>query len=204
MTSSGHGGRQSNVDRRFLREAGVAGEVADLAEPVLMDLGMRLVRVVMSGRDGGTVQIMIDRHDCDVSVEDCADASRALSPVLDAHDPIPGRYHLEISSPGIDRPLVRPSDFEAWAGQEAKLNLREPVDGQKRFRGIIEGFDEDAREVRLTAVERGGDRPNVLGFPVSLIESAKLVMTEALMAASQSRRHDSLAEESEASGDAET
>lgn len=166
----------------------MAAEVSGLVEPALEDLGLRLVRVLTSGRDGGTVQIMIDRAEGDVTVEDCANASRAISPLLDAHDPIPGRYHLEISSPGIDRPLARPSDFDDWAGHEAKLILREPVDGRKRFRGMIEGYDEMADEIRIAVTFEGKREPEILGFPVSLIESAKLVMTDTLMAASKSRR----------------
>ncbi len=179
---------EDQAQRRFLLETGVAAEVAALAEPVLEELGLRLVRVLISGRDGGTVQIMIDRAGSDVTVEDCADASRALSPLLDAHDPIPGRYHLEVSSPGIDRPLVRPSDFDEWAGHEAKLELREPVDGRKRFRGMIDGYDEAADEVRLAVTLEGKSEPDILGFRAAMIESAKLVMTDALMAASQARR----------------
>jgi ribosome maturation factor RimP len=178
----------NRADRRFVEETGAAAEVAALAEPVLQELGLRLVRVLMSGRDGGTVQIMVDRAESDVTVEDCADASRAISPLLDAHDPIPGRYHLEVSSPGIDRPLVRPSDFEEWAGHEAKVMLREPVDGRKRFRGVIDGYDETADEVRLAVTLEGKNEPDILGFPAALIESAKLVMTDALLTASQARR----------------
>jgi len=178
----------SRADSRFTQETGASAEIAALIEPALEELGLRLVRVLLSGRDGGTVQIMVDRPDRDVTVEDCADASRAISPLLDAHDPIPGRYHLEVSSPGIDRPLVRPSDFEAWAGHEAKLALREPVDGRKRFRGVIEGYDAAENEVRLTVTLEGQSEPCMLGFPVALIESAKLVMTDALMNASKARR----------------
>ncbi len=190
--------------RRFAEETGPASEVAALAEPVLEELGLRLVRVLISGRDGGTVQIMVDRPDADVSVEDCADASRAISPLLDAHDPIPGRYHLEVSSPGIDRPLVRPSDFEEWAGHEAKVMLREPVDGRKRFRGVVDGYDEPADEVRLAVTLEGKSEPDILGFPAALIESAKLVMTDALMAASRARRIGGCGDGSDAPGGAAT
>ncbi len=189
MSNAAHSGPdQADADRRFVREAGAAAQIAGLAEPVLADLGLRLVRVLISGRDGGTVQIMIDHAHRDVTVEDCADVSRALSPLLDAHDPMPGRYTLEVSSPGIDRPLVRPSDFETWAGQEAKLELREAVDGRKRFRGVIEGYDAQADEVRLAVMLDGRGVADILGFHVSLIEGAKLVLTDALMAASQARR----------------
>jgi ribosome maturation factor RimP len=187
-TGQADNARPEKADRRFIQETGAAAEIAALVEPALEDLGLRLVRVLTSGRDGGTVQIMVDRAESDVTVEDCADASRAISPLLDAHDPIPGRYHLEVSSPGIDRPLVRPSDFDDWAGHEAKVMLRETVEGRKRFRGAIDGYDETADEVRIAVTLEGNNEPDILGFPVSLIESAKLVMTDALMAASKARR----------------
>ncbi|MGD9502337.1 MAG: ribosome maturation factor RimP [Methyloceanibacter sp.] len=162
-----------NADRRFARETGPARIIADLAEPVLAELGFRLVRVKISGRDGGTVQIMAERPKGGMSVEDCAKISRALSPLLDAHDPVPGQYRLEVSSPGIDRPLVRPSDFALCAGHEAKVELKELVDGRKRFRGVVEGVTQD--EVRLRIELEGQPEPVVIGLPFSLIAEAKLV-----------------------------
>ena len=162
-----------NADRRFARETGPARIIADLAEPVLDELGFRLVRVKISGRDGGTVQIMAERAGGGMSVEDCAAISRALSPVLDAYDPMPGQYRLEVSSPGIDRPLVRPSDFALWAGHEAKVELKELLDGRKRFRGVIEGIAKD--EVRLRIELDGKADPVVIGLPFALIAEAKLV-----------------------------
>lgn len=163
----------ANANRRFARETGPARAIADLAEPVLEELGFRLVRVKVSGRDGGTVQIMAERATGEMTVEDCAIISRRLSPVLDAHDPIPGRYRLEVSSPGIDRPLVRPSDFALWAGHEAKVELTELVDGRKRFKGVIEGVVKD--EARLRIELEGKAEPVVIGLPFSLISEAKLV-----------------------------
>ena len=140
---------------------------AALIEPVLEDMGFRLVRVVMSRRDGGTIQIMADQAGGTINVDDCADISRRLSPLLDAHDPIKGRYFLEISSPGIDRILVRPSDFEDWAGDEAKVELTELIDGRRRFRGILEGYEDGrdaaasaARGRRRTADRRPPHRPH--------------------------------------------
>ena len=132
---------------RFLREVGPAAELAALVEPVLEDMGFRLVRVAMSKRDGATIQIMADKAGGTIVVQDCADISRRLSPLLDAHDPIKDRYYLEVSSPGIDRILVRPSDFEDWAGYEVKVELKELIDGRKRFRGILEGYADG--EMRL-------------------------------------------------------
>src|SRR5262245_49832107 len=162
-----------NADRRFARETGPARIIADLAEPVLAELGFRLVRVKISGRDGGTVQIMAERPKGGMSVDDCAAISQALSPVLDAYDPMPGQYRLEVSSPGIDRPLVRPSDFALWAGHEAKIELNELVDGRKRFRGLIEGVEKD--EVRLRIELDGKAEPVTIGLPFSLTNEAKLV-----------------------------
>lgn len=167
------------MDRRFVHETGKAAEIAALAEPVLDELGFRLVRVKVSGRDGGTVQIMAERPDGTMSVEDCAEVSRRLSPLFDAYDPLPGEYHLEVSSPGVDRPLVRPSDFETWAGHEAKIELNELVDGRKRFRGEIEGFEDG--EVRLKVALEEGAKPEVIGFPAAMIVEAKLVFSDALL-----------------------
>ena len=162
-----------NADRRFARETGPARTIADLAEPVLAELGFRLVRVKVSGRDGGTVQIMAERPTGELSVEDCVIISRALSPVFDAYDPMPGQYRLEVSSPGIDRPLVRPSDFALWAGHEAKVEMKELIDGRKRFRGVIEGIAKD--EVRLRIELEGKAEQVVIGVPFALIGEAKLV-----------------------------
>ena len=106
----------ANEDRRFARETGPARAIADLAEPVLEELGFRLVRVKVSGRDGGTVQIMAERPSGEMSVEDCATISRRLSPLLDAYDPMPGHYRLEVSSPGIDRPLGQAERFRVMGG----------------------------------------------------------------------------------------
>jgi ribosome maturation factor RimP len=161
------------ADRRFAHETGPARTIADLAEPVLEELGFRLVRVKVSGRDGGTVQIMAERPNGEMTVDDCATISRRLSPVLDAYDPMSGHYRLEISSPGMDRPLVRPSDFALWAGHEAKVELKELVDGRKRFRGVIEGVEND--EARLRIELEGKAEPVTIGLPFSLISEAKLV-----------------------------
>ena len=165
-------------DARFIGETGLAAEIAGLAEPVLAELGFRLVRVVVSGRNGATVQIMAERPDGTITVEECAEISRRLSPVLDVHDPIKGQYTLEVSSPGIDRPLVRPSDFEAWAGHEAKVEMKEPISGRKRFRGVLEGID--GEEVRIE-VELDQLGHQVIGLPLGLIGEARLVLTDELI-----------------------
>jgi ribosome maturation factor RimP len=169
-------GRNESSDRRFVRETGLAREVADLATPVLDELGFRLVRVMISGRDGGTVQIMAERPDGQLTIDDCASISRKLSALLEEHDPMPSSYRLEVSSPGIDRPLVRPSDFTSWTGHVAKIELNEPVDGRKRFRGVIEGVVKN--EVRLKIELPGENEPVVIGLPFSLIGEAKLVASK--------------------------
>lgn len=168
-----------DLDARFFRESGVAADVAAVSEPVLEDLGFHLVRVNVSGRDGGTVQLMVERENGTVTIDDCALISTRLSPVLDAHDPMPGGYNLEVSSPGIDRPLVRPRDFEIWTGYEAKVELKELVDGRRRFRGQIEGFEDG--EIRLRVRLRDEGEPETIGLPVALVAEAKLVLTEALI-----------------------
>ena len=171
-------------DTRFISETGLAAQFAGLAEPVLADLGFRLVRVTITGREGSTVQIMAERPDGTISVEDCAVISRNLSPVLDAYDPMSDRYTLEISSPGIDRPLVRPADFDDWAGYEAKIEVKEMISGRKRFRGVIDGFE--AGEVRFETDVEGQGR-QVIGLPVELISEARLVLTDALIREALSR-----------------
>jgi len=164
-------------EARFIRETGVAADIAALVEPPLNELGFRVVRVTISGRNGTTVQIMAERSDSTMTVEDCADLSRHLSPLLDAHDPIAGRYILEISSPGIDRPLVRASDFEAWSGHEAKIETKELLDGRRRFRGVLMGLAGDL--VRLEEPpDQGG--PEV-SLPIGLIAEARLVLTDELI-----------------------
>lgn len=171
-----------NLEKRFIREEGLAAEIASLAEPVLQDLGFRLVRVKVSRRDGITAQIMVDKPGGGVAIEDCALISRRLSPVLDAHDPVPSGYYLEISSPGIDRPLVRPSDFEEWAGFEARIELKELLAGRKRFRGILDGYENGEALIKMEI--EGMEGPQIVGLPVDLIQEAKLVATDELIRAS--------------------
>src|ERR1700712_4726044 len=122
-------------EKRLVREAGVAARVVQVIEAPIQGLGFRLVRVKVTNTNGCTVQIMAERPDGTFSIEDCEAVSRAISPILDVDDPVGGAYNLEISSPGIDRPLVRVSDFARWAGYEAKVELSPPLDGRKRFRG---------------------------------------------------------------------
>ncbi|MBI4724790.1 MAG: ribosome maturation factor RimP [Rhodomicrobium sp.] len=170
---------------RFIRETGPAAGIAALVEPVLEDMGFRLVRVLMSRRDGATIQIMADKPGGTIGVDDCADISRRLSPLLDTYDPIEGRYFLEVSSPGIDRILVRPSDFEDWAGYEAKVELKDLIDGRRRFRGILEGYEDGEMRLQVQLDEKS--EPQTIGLPVDLIQDVKLVLTDELIRASLSK-----------------
>ncbi len=176
-------------DRRLARETGAAERVARLAEPLLEDMGFRLVRVRMAGKD---LQVMAERPDGSLTIDDCVEISRALSPLLDVEDPVSGSYNLEISSPGVARPLVRPEDFEIWAGHEAKIEMTTPIDGRRRFRGVLEGFDEETGEVRLflpaeKADGKEGDPDVLIGLAFDDIDNARLVMTDALLAAAAAR-----------------
>jgi ribosome maturation factor RimP len=164
--------------QRFARETGLAADIASLVEPTLEGLGFRLVRVQVSGREGQTVQIMAERLDGTMSIDDCEDVSRQLSPLLDAHDPLPGSYRLEVSSPGIDRPLVRASDFIDWAGHEAKITLKTAMGSRKRLRGTIEGLEDG--KVRLSAPTDQGEVER-LSIPVDDVAEAKLVLTDDLV-----------------------
>ena len=168
---------------RIVLEKGLDARVAAIAEPVIEDLGFRLVRVRYSGLNGGTLQIMAERADGTMDVEGCEAISRALSPVLDVEDPISGAYNLEVSSPGIDRPLVRAEDFDRWSGHEAKIELEMPHDGRKRFRGIVLGVKDEAAGVRIP--DAPADMPDTYWLPLADIGEAKLVLTDALIAAAQ-------------------
>lgn len=172
---------ESNLQQRFIRENGVAARVAALAEPVITELGFRLVRVKVM--NGNTLQIMADRAEGAMTIDDCALISRRLSPLLDAHDPMSGSYLLEVSTPGIDRPLVRPIDFIDWAGHEAKIELRDMIDGRRRFRGILDGYENG--EARIVMELEGYAEPQVIGLPVALIGEAKLVLTDRLLKMAQ-------------------
>lgn len=154
-----------------------SGRIAEIIAPSVEAMGYEIVRVQMSGGQRAVLQIMAERTDgAPMTVEDCADISRSVSALLDVADPISGPYTLEVSSPGIDRPLVRPKDFERFAGFEAKLETRVPVDGRKRYKGRLRGLDGD--DVVIDT-EHGSAR-----VPVEAIHRAKLVLTDDLIRAS--------------------
>ncbi|MFV0298379.1 MAG: ribosome maturation factor RimP [Hyphomicrobiaceae bacterium] len=166
-------------EARFIHETGAAAGISALVEPVLIDMGFRLVQVRILQGQGMIVEIMAERPDGTMTIEDCRTVSQGLSPVLDVHDPIAGSYRLQISSPGIDRPLVRPSDFNQWAGFEAKIEMKELIDGRRRFRGTLDGFEDG--EIRIE-VDLGKDAGlQVLGLPLALVDDAHLVLTDELV-----------------------
>jgi ribosome maturation factor RimP len=189
----------ARTERRLLAEQGTAARVAAIAEPVLEGLGYRLVRVRMSGLAGCTVQIMAERPDGTMTIDDCETVSRALSPVLDVEDPVDRAYRLEISSPGIDRPLVRRSDFGRYAGHVVKVEMAAPIAGRRRFRGVLIGIDGDAALIRRD--DARADEPADVRLPIEDMEEARLVLTDALVAESLRRGK---AEAAGAKGSAET
>ena len=158
----------------------LAERIAELIEPTLESMGYDLVRVRLSGGRSPTLQIMAERRDqAGMTVEDCADISRATSALLDVEDPIEGAYTLEVSSPGIDRPLVRPKDFERFAGFDVKIETRVPIGGRRRFTGTLLGMDgEDSR----LSVSEDAETADV-SVPFVEVHKAKLVLTDALVAA---------------------
>lgn len=166
------------VEPRLIVEPGLAARIAALAEPVLHDLGYRLVRVRISGLDGCTVQIMAERPDGTMTIDDCEAVSRALSPVLDVADPVERAYRLEISSPGIDRPLVRRSDFDRYAGHAVRIEMERPVEGRKRFRGVLLGTAGEAARLRREDAPEGAE----VILPIADMAEARLVLTDALVA----------------------
>jgi ribosome maturation factor RimP len=183
----------TNTERRLVAETGVAARVAAIAEPVLESLGYRLVRVRLSGLSGLTLQVMAERPDGTMNIDDCEVVSRALSPALDAADPVDRAYRLEISSPGLDRPLVRRSDFDRYAGHPVKVEMSVPVEGRKRFRGTLLGFD--GLSARIRRDDAKTDDAAEVGLPVEDMAEIKLVLTDDLIADALRR---SKAEEREA------
>jgi len=175
----------AGTERRLIIEPGLAARLAAIVEPVVDQLGYRLVRVKISGLDGCTVQVMAERPDGSMRIEDCEAVSRALSPVLDVADPVERAYRLEVSSPGIDRPLVRRSDFDRFAGHVAKIEMAAPVDGRKRFRGVLLGSEGEAARIRLDNVAAG--QPADVVLPIEDMAEARLVLTDALVAESLKR-----------------
>ncbi|MET0925083.1 MAG: ribosome maturation factor RimP [Xanthobacteraceae bacterium] len=156
-------------------------QVTELIEPTLRDMGLELVRVLVSGGQRPTLQIMVERGDqAPTTLEACAKVSHAVSALLDVADPLPGAYRLEVTSPGLDRPLVRRADYERFAGLEARLETELPIEGRRRFRGRLLGLAGD--QIRLALPE------GEMSIPFDAIKKAKLVLTDELLAAAQTER----------------
>ncbi|WP_316862270.1 ribosome maturation factor RimP [uncultured Cohaesibacter sp.] len=170
---------KAGTEPRLVHEKGLEARIASIVEPVIVDLGFDLVRVRITGQHGCTVQIMAEAPDGTMSIEGCETVSRALSPVLDVEDPIDSEYFLEVSSPGVDRPLVRVRDLVAWSGHEAKLELSVPIDGRRRYRGVLDGVEGEDLKLLLLDAPKDSD-PNVR-LPLGDLSDAKLVMTDKLM-----------------------
>jgi len=167
------------VEPRLIVETGLDRRVADIIEPTIEQIGYQLVRVRLSAQNGATLQIMCERPDGTMTVEDCEQVSMAVSPVLDVEDPIDKAYHLEVSSPGIDRPMVRKSDFSRWLGHLLKCETSILVDGRKRFRGKIVAADENGFTLERDQ-PAPGDEPVVV-IPFTALAEGRLILTDELI-----------------------
>ncbi|MBX3480837.1 MAG: ribosome maturation factor RimP [Caulobacter sp.] len=153
----------------------------ELLDPVADAAGYEIVRLRLMGGQTRRLQIMAERPDGEMVVEDCARLSRAISEVMDAADPIAGEYTLEVSSPGIDRPLTRLKDFETWEGYEARIELDRVAEGRKRFKGELAGVEQGEGGVWQIGVNLEGDAETTLFIPFDWVQEAKLVLNDALM-----------------------
>lgn len=174
------------ADTHLIAAAGQPRRIFDMVRAPADAAGFEIVRVRYGLHDGHTLQIMAERPDGTMTVNGCEELSKLVSALLDVEDPIPGEYNLEISSPGVDRPLTRPKDFERWAGFEAKLELGEPIGGRKRFRGLLHGFEDG--EVLIEHEVEGFAEKQVIGLPFRQVSEAKLVMSDDLLRESLKRR----------------
>ncbi len=189
-TLPAQGIEQAAYELRLITENGVAGRIAAIVEPVIEQLGYRLVRVRVTGSNGCTVQIMAERPDGTMGVEECESVSRAVSPALDVEEPVATAYNLEVSSPGIDRPLVRASDFERWAGHDARVEMAVPALGRKRYRGFLRGVAGTSARIELPDV--ADEAARFVSLPITDMAEARLVLTDALIAESIRRGKDGL------------
>lgn len=170
---------------RIFEETGMDARITSMIAPAAAQLGFRLVRVRVSAQNGQTLQIMAERPDGTMTVADCEALSRAISPIMDVEDPLSGNYYLEVSSPGIDRPMVRKSDFRAWEGHVLKFETDYEIDGRRRFKGSIRdvtdnGFTLDRDKATY------GDAPAV-EIPFAAVNHARLILTDELIAAALKR-----------------
>ena len=188
-------------DGRIIVETGIDARIAAIIEPVLEGMEYRLVRVRLFGQNGLTLQVMAERRDGTMTVEDCEEVSRAISPALDVEDPVEKAYHLEVSSPGIDRPLVRKSDFAKWVGHLVKMETSVMVAERKRFRGKI--MEADAEGVLIQRDQASyGDEPTVR-VPFDAISEARLILTDELIRDALSKDNQARKEARRRRGEAE-
>jgi ribosome maturation factor RimP len=166
------------LEPRLITETGVDQRIAEIIEPIIVGMGFRLVRVRLMNQNGLTLQIMAERNDGTMTVQDCEALSQAISPALDVEDPVEKAYHLEMSSPGIDRPMVRKSDFTNWQGHIVKLETSILVDNRKRFKGKIVEVDADGFTIERDAAY--GEEPRVT-IPFSTLAEARLILTDDLI-----------------------
>lgn len=167
------------IEPRLITETGIDARVASIIEPTIVEMGYQLVRVKLSGQNGLTLQIMAERPDGTMTVQDCEKLSMAVSPVLDVDDPIDKAYHLEVSSPGIDRPMVRKSDFAKWLGHIVKFETSVMVEGRKRFRGTISSVSEDAFVLERETPAK--DEDPLVTIPFTTLSEARLILTDDLI-----------------------
>jgi ribosome maturation factor RimP len=169
----------NELEPRLITETGLDQRLADIIEPVLVGLGFRLIRVRMLNQNGATMQVMAERNDGTMTVQDCEEISMAISPVLDVEDPIDKEYHLEVSSPGIDRPMVRKSDFVRWQGHLVKCETSILIDNRKRFRGKIVEAGADGFTLERDQVAYGEEQK--VTIPFTALSDAKLILTDDLI-----------------------
>lgn len=167
------------IEPRLITETGIDARVAAIIEPTIVEMGYQLVRVKLSSQNGLTLQIMAERPDGIMTVQDCEKLSMAVSPVLDVDDPIDKAYHLEVSSPGIDRPMVRKSDFTKWVGHVVKFETSVMVEGRKRFRGTISSVSEDAFVLERETPAK--DEDPLVTIPFTTLAEARLILTDDLI-----------------------
>ena len=162
----------------LIAKTAIDRRIADIIQPVIEGLGFELVRIRLMGGKIHTLQIMADRPEGGIVVEDCATISTALSAVLDVEDPLEDEYVLEVSSPGIDRPLTRLKDFAMWEGYEARIETTELIDGRRRFKGMLAGVE--GEEVLIEIEDQGADV--TIGLQFDWLSDAKLILTDDLIA----------------------
>ncbi|MBL3550952.1 ribosome maturation factor RimP [Rhodovulum sulfidophilum] len=162
----------------LIAKTAIDRRLAEILTPAIEGMGFELVRVRLMGGKTKTLQVMAERPDGGIEVDDCAKISTAISALLDVEDPVEEAYTLEVSSPGIDRPLTRLKDFGTWEGYEAKLETAELIDGRRRFKGMLQGVEDDEVLIEIDGPE--GD-PVIIGLKYDWLSDAKLVLTEELI-----------------------